>query len=256
MELVAPHLDRALAAALGRRPPSRDAVHDIRRELRRARAGLRLAREAVGRRAFAVENRRLRDAARPLAAARDADVLLESIDRLLRRDLPPAEARWLRRLRGAARREQAEVRRALDNRMLDGVAESIRLAQLRIARWRLPHDPGVAAAAGLKRIQRNVRARLETAERTPTDPALHELRKQVKYLAAALRLLPTLGLPQRGKAAARADRVAHLLGEDHDFAMLRRRFSGAGRELVARVARRRHKLQKKALKEARRLCRR
>jgi hypothetical protein len=256
VDLVAPHLDRALAAALGRRPLGREAVHEIRRELRRARAGLRLVRDAVGRRAYAGENRRLRDAARPLSAARDADVMLESIDRLLARDVRPEEILWLRRLRAAARREQAKFRRALGGAVADGGVREIRQAQAQVANWRLPHDPREQVAAGLERIYRNGRRRLEGAEERPTDRALHELRKQVKYLAAALRLLPALGLPPAAKAATRADEVARLLGEDHDLALLRRRFGGASRGLIARVARRRGKLQKKALKAARQLYRR
>jgi CHAD domain-containing protein len=256
VDLVAPHLDRALAAALGRRPLGREAVHEIRRELRRARAGLRLVRDAVGRRAYAEENRTLRDAARPLSAARDADVMLQTIDRLLERDLPPEESLWLRRLRAAARREQGQCRRALRGALVEGVVGGIRQARAQVGNWRLPHDPAQPVAAGLERIYRQGRRHLRDAEERPTDRALHELRKQVKFLAAALRLLPALGMAPDEAAATRADTVTRLLGEDHDLVLLRRRFGGASRGLVARVARRRRKLQKKALKEARRLYRR
>src|SRR4051812_44960200 len=59
-------------------------IHSARKTLKKARATLRLLRPAVSSRVYERENATLRDVARPLSAARDARVLLDSLDRLAR----------------------------------------------------------------------------------------------------------------------------------------------------------------------------
>ena len=71
------HLERALAE-LGGKPPLRDvSVHEARKQLKRARATLRLLRDGIGDTAYRRANQQLRDAARPLSGVRDAKVMLE-----------------------------------------------------------------------------------------------------------------------------------------------------------------------------------
>src|SRR5919197_1609619 len=62
-----------------------DAVHDARKACKRARAALRLGRDAIGKPAYARENVALRDAGRGLAQARDAEVVVETLDALTER---------------------------------------------------------------------------------------------------------------------------------------------------------------------------
>jgi CHAD domain-containing protein len=57
-------------------------VHDIRKELKRARATLRLLRRSIGDAAYHRDNWSIRDAARPLAPLRDATVLVRTLGRL------------------------------------------------------------------------------------------------------------------------------------------------------------------------------
>ena len=60
----------ALQVLWERRRLSDHAVHQVRKDLKPARAALRLLREAVGEAAYTHENLELRNAARPLAGAR------------------------------------------------------------------------------------------------------------------------------------------------------------------------------------------
>lgn len=97
--------------ALEGHAPSDEVVHDARKELKRARATLRLLRGAIGDRAYRRENEALRDAARPLGVIRDSKVLLDTLNGLIEHfqasdEPPPTEGlrRTLRRQRVAARR--------------------------------------------------------------------------------------------------------------------------------------------------------
>src|ERR1044071_1679903 len=56
------------------------AVHGARKDLKKARALLRLARSGMPAKAYRRENRRLRDLGRELSGGRDADVMVETAD--------------------------------------------------------------------------------------------------------------------------------------------------------------------------------
>src|SRR3954462_8594203 len=59
-----------------------EAVHDARKRLKKTRALLRAARPAMRPDAFRAYNRELRDQGRALSGARDADVMVETVDAL------------------------------------------------------------------------------------------------------------------------------------------------------------------------------
>ena len=229
------HIAASIEILQGRNPLAAESVHRMRKELKRARAGLRLLRDAVGKTAYAHENARLRDAARPLAPLRDADVLAATFGRRI-------DAKGIRAQRAA-------LRDALKKSLVEEIQASIAETGERVSRWRLPLDPWPVLRSGLERIYRKGRAALALAQARGSDRSLHELRKQVKYLGAALEIL------HFKKFNKRTDGIAEALGDDHDLAMLRRRLGHADRELIAWANRRRRKLQKKALKEAGRLYR-
>src|SRR5689334_2251019 len=63
-----------------------EAVHDARKRLKKTRALLRLARPAMRADAFRAYNRELRDQGRALSGARDADVMVETVDLLAARN--------------------------------------------------------------------------------------------------------------------------------------------------------------------------
>ena len=74
-------IDGALAALVEREPDDA-AVHDARRELKRARALLRLLRATLHARVYRGADLLLRDAGRSLAQARDVAVLAMALERV------------------------------------------------------------------------------------------------------------------------------------------------------------------------------
>jgi CHAD domain-containing protein len=253
--------------------PEERAIHDTRKALKRLRALLRLLRNALGEQQFAQEYGILRDAARRLAGARDAQVMLSTLDALLQRH-PRKLARRpamteLRKLLDVER--AAATQRALG----DGTTRAEVLCELthlraRAQLWSLPARPGITVVeTDLRRLYRQGRRRHRYAEHQadPTTPggaqALHEWRKRVKDLRYAAEMLGLRPL------ARRADTLGELLGEEHDLALLAallpapgyapfedKRGKQARKALRKQIARRRRRLRKRTMREGERLYRR
>lgn len=227
MERAARHFAQCLAqasSALERRPLSDGAVHAARKALKKARAALRLLRPAIGKAAFRRRNTRLRDAGRYLAPPRHAATLLEAVEALGKkhpeqfRDSTDAAlaGRLVRRLH--AKRER--LRRELSGSpALDEWLRTLERLRNRAAAPQGVGDEPAALRQGLRRIYRTGRSAFAEARSKPGDEALHEWRKQVKYLANAFHILGPGGA-KAAAAAARAEKLAGQLGEHHDLSEL------------------------------------
>src|SRR5687768_8143387 len=118
------HISRARKAL--RRPAlDDDAVHDARKDLKRARSGLRLLRP-LDEAAFRRENMRLRNAGRRLSAVRDDKVLLERVTALLAKEKQPARRQLLLALRKDLRNDRRRDWRTLrTNERMHGIGDSL-----------------------------------------------------------------------------------------------------------------------------------
>src|SRR3569832_2538203 len=79
--------------------PTEKQIHGARKNLKRARADLRLLRDAIGKTAYIRENTALRDAARALSGVRDAAVLSKTADKLITVARPGERRRLLLKVR-------------------------------------------------------------------------------------------------------------------------------------------------------------
>jgi CHAD domain len=259
----------------GGRPFDREAIHETRKALKRLRALVRLLRAELGERRYKREHAILRDAARRLAGARDAEVMVGTLDALLHRHprrlgkrRPLIELRKLL----VAERAIAE-RKTLGNRaMREELVRELGGLRERASRWDLPERPGIALVErDLQRIYREGRERRQHVAHVKNGRgtgakggrgarATHEWRKRVKDLRYAAQILG------RPALAHRADRLAELLGEEHDLVVLagllpppgRAPFKGkrgrrARKALLERIERRRRRLRRRALKEGKRI---
>lgn len=105
-------IDAALAR-LAAGPLTDESVHQVRRHIKRARAALRLLRDAAGEPPYARENAALRDAARRLCALRDSRVVLQALEGIGEDD-PTLRRRHATLLRAAAAPSvRAALQRAL-----------------------------------------------------------------------------------------------------------------------------------------------
>src|SRR5947209_16339334 len=197
-----------------------EAVHEARKALKRLRALLRVIRPAFDERRYRREIVVFRDAGRELSEARDAQVLLETLDSLLDRfgdELPRGS--WAR-LHGAL---EAGVAHVKTNGVgsYDDVLAVLTRARRRVPSWSLPTENGRGSLAeGFERIYRRGRRRFRRAKADPTPENLHELRKRAKDLWHAAELLEPACPEKMEPLAKSAHQLSNLLGDDHDLSVL------------------------------------
>jgi hypothetical protein len=288
----------ARTSASGARPADETAVHETRKALKRLRALVRLLEHELGANAYARESATLREVAAHLSAARDAAVMLSTLDALIKRHPRKlASSASVRKLRQRLRTEHAQLQqRTLANPASRAhVLGELHAFRWRVATWTLTSKPGIELIdndlthlyrQGRKRYQR---AALDRGKRITT---MHEWRKRVKDLRYAAEMLDrSSSKPSRsgkhsatgkhsapGKAArsksarhlreiaGRADQLSELLGEEHDLAVFAQHLRAAGRShgnwhtgrrtrrtLLKLIAKRRRKLQVRALRQGSRL---
>lgn len=228
-------------AQLEGRPLSDESVHAARKALKKARAALRLLRPGLGEALFGAENRALRDAGRCLSPLRDTKSQLDALAELRRRHPGKLRRVRLEALDAGLRADRMAARTKLELQLQSCLALLERAGRA---------DPGRLDSSDFEdaigRIYRKGRKAFRQAGRKGTPAALHEWRKQVKYLHDGLAALDGAARGKAAKVAKRADKLAERLGDDHDLAVLSRR-KRAPKKLRKLIAGRRSKLRKRAL---------
>jgi len=241
-------------------------VHEARKGLKRLRAMLRLVRPTIGRKVYRKANIAFRDAARPLSEVRDAKILVETLDKIVKTNGKSQRGQAFTAVRQELVRHQHGVReKVLDHddtfTMVDSVMKD---ALEHLDGWVDVHDGWSSVGDGVQRVYRRGRRAFTIASEEPTVEHLHEWRKQVKYLRHQLELLQPMKANVLEPLAGRAEELGDVLGDDHDLAMLRREVAGdperfGGPEVVdsilGRIDRRRERLERRALSLGRRIFR-
>lgn len=251
-------LRRQVDAAQSQLPHARtdqEGIHQVRRQLKAARASLRLLRPAIGERAYRAENTPLRDAGRLLRAARDSVVLVNTLE-AVEEEIGDEELRQA--LKGLERQLQEDARRAglkVRRSGLQRVRGQLAPAQARTLSAPRAEGGWKPVRRGLIECYRKARKMARDSRRDAGCESLHEWRKRTKSLHSQLMLLAPLQNASLTRMADRLHRVSNRLGEERDLAELsrllrrRRRLVGEkARTLLDRcIARRRRKLRKKAV---------
>jgi CHAD domain-containing protein len=238
-------IDHALDELRGKTDSSaEEAVHEARKDLKKLRALLRMARGELGESRFARENACFRDAGRELAAARDNDVMLATLEAL---DIPAGPGWELRKAIQAHRGRNGDGSR---HAAAAGVVAMLHEARGRVDNWPLERDSFDALKDGLERTYRRGRRDFKAVRASPSVEGLHEWRKRVKELWYHHTLLRPLWPPVMEAVGDEAHELAERLGDDHDLAMLSawvREHAAADPEFFEAVERRRSELQAQAM---------
>lgn len=233
-----------------------EAVHSARKRFKRIRALLRLVRAELGEQVFTRENATYRDAGGSLAEARDAHVLVETLDDL-KDDLDEAAYAAARKL--LMNRRRIVKRRVLQQGSgLEVVAGVIDDARQRIPNWRIARDGWNALRRGLKRIYAEGRGALGCAHVGAEAVLFHEWRKRVKDLWHQVEVIEAIWPPILKELAEECHHLADLLGKEHDLSVLREVLLAdalakalakehVGASVIESIDRRRAKLQHEAL---------
>ncbi len=201
-----------------------EAIHSARKDIKKARALLRLARPDLPKAIYRDENDALRDIARSLTAAREADVLTETFELVATRLVGRVPELELDALRVRVAELAASLRPtetddgsgAVPEQTIGALATAVTRARaLALDRC----DTDTLVAGSVRAYARGVQA-LTAAQHDTTADNLHDWRKRAKDLWYHQRLLRN-AWPEVLKAQAdAADRLTKLLGDDHDLAQL------------------------------------
>ena len=204
-----------------------EAIHEARKSLKKARALLRLVRPGLPKRVYRRENAALRDAGRLVSGARDADVMVETVDKLAERFVGRIPASHFDDLRARMRAESLASRAGAG----DGRAEAVAMLDSvagRIDDWPVEQCDWRTVAAGMERAYRRGRQAYAEADAEPTVERLHDWRKRVKDLWYHQRLTCPAWPGVLDAQAEEAHRLSEILGDDHDLAVLADIVSGDG----------------------------
>ena len=246
---------RQLGAAIEELAGAKPNVHGARKQLKRARATLRLVRPAIGDDVYRRENTAARDAARPLSKARDDAVVSDALEALLERFGPAAAGLQVAPLRHSLQKGRRQPANELSARQLSQIRGALKRSMTRAQAWRPATGEWDCIATGLRATYRRARRALRHARTDRDTEDLHEWRKQTKYMWHQLQALTPLAAGPVGELADEFHHLADYLGDEHDLAVLRERLPGsangisetASSTLKALIDRRRAELQEKAL---------
>jgi CHAD domain-containing protein len=230
------------------------AVHEARKHLKKTRALLRLVRPALGKHIYRSENDALRDAGLALSGTRDADVLMQTVDKLAEHAAGRLPADTFDQLSDVLAGEAAAARRAAGPAPVPSlvtVLETLRAAELRVEEWPLDDANWKTVLAAIGRAYARGRDAFAVARATPEPELLHAWRKRAKDLWYHQRLLALTWPALLGAQAEEAHALTELLGDDHDRARRtpHRRSGPAparGRRRARRPARARRASQRRA----------
>ncbi len=239
-------LDRAIDALAS--DQGDEAVHTARKATKRIRAALRLLRGSLGPGKYHRENRGVRDAARPLTAIRDSFMLQRTLRSMT--SAPPSLERGLKS-------EYQRERRGFKRQGLRAAVTHLKAARRNLSELSPVVPEAASAVEGLGNTYRAGRKALVKAK-SNDDRALHEWRKQAKYLLNELELLRAVFGVDAGKLRRRAGKLASVLGDDHDLVVLSaklRRYRATAPRLVKQIEERRQSLRRRAAQQGAKLYR-
>ena len=195
------------------------AVHDARREIRSARAVLRLVRISLGEKEYRRQSEALRRAAGHLSSHRDAHVLESAFNRLIGH-CPTLDDEHATSFRRVLLTDRQRTEHPLTLAAASALIE-IDVFDAGIERWpRKGRVIEIDVATGFERTLRRARRAAEDAAADPTADALHNLRKRAKDTREQLRTLMPL-VPERfGRLERRYTRLCARLGEGCDQVVL------------------------------------
>ncbi len=196
------------------RLPQAELVHELRTNVKKVRALLRLVRPTF--RDYATENAALREAAGMLTALRDAEVLGQTFDSIAAHVHTPTDVLTALRaqvIRSTAGPGDAQV-------LLQAHADAIARIDRRARDWKVAGDGFAALRAGLERSWAAAQKAMRAARSDPGGEALHLWRKRVKDHWYHARLLQPIWPETMVHHMAAAETLGELLGDARDLAFL------------------------------------
>jgi CHAD domain-containing protein len=195
-------------------------VHNARKSLKRLRSLLILIEPGIPQALFEHLLAELTLSAKQLAPARDAQALVDTVDKLGKKSSKLGQSTALRGLRNwlDGRRIEAETRTHDDP--APATLATLELARNAFSNLTIYPDDFAPLAQGLKATYSGCRKAYRKAFDKCSNKALHAWRKQVQHHWRQIQLLTPCWPEALGPRADHLHTLAQLLGDDHDLANL------------------------------------
>ncbi|MFP4471571.1 MAG: CHAD domain-containing protein, partial [Bacteroidales bacterium] len=220
--IASEQINKALASI--RQEDAHEAVHDVRKRLKKVRALLRLVRYDTGKEFYKKSNVYYRDLGRMLSPLRDARTQVETLGQLRRDYASETTEQWEIHVPSwIAEKEKIVIRQKLENEnVLEQVRNELEQSIKSIDNWPVSEktDFGVIYP-GLNRVYKRGYKGFAKAYDTAGDKNFHEFRKRVKYLWYHINLLKLSWGPVLKRWARETHQLADDLGDDHDLTVLK-----------------------------------
>jgi len=195
-------------------------VHSARKCFKRLRSLLLLARPGMPEPVFRNLTVRVANIGKGLAAARDAQALLDAVDKLQQNTESDAGDGPMRSIRGWLHKRRHVAEQSLAQTTASEALRKLLEIRPAFAGLAVYPDDFTPLAKGLERCYRATRTHFKAAIRSDDAEELHEWRKGVQQHWRHMQLLTPCWPSELSARAEAARSLSQLLGDDHDIAML------------------------------------
>ena len=194
-------------------------MHQARKGVKRMRSLLRLARFAIGDKAFKEQNRRFRDIARGLSGVRDKQAMIECVTKLQMRYGLEWNVSVVAGVKSWLYEERRSAEEHLGNGARPGAIAALQEAREEFAVLPIEGDPN-ALVKGLADCYRRAREAHKTCYATNVDEDFHEWRKWMQQHWRQMQLLRPVWPEELAVRVDASRELSQWLGDDHDLYVL------------------------------------
>ncbi len=210
-----------------------EAVHDIRKRLKKLRALVRLVRDELGEENYKAINVYYRDLGRELADFRDLTAHIETLEVLRERYGDHLYVNFFNSVIKKIEKERGEMEKELKEKdfFQEHLVKKLQFAQKELVKWPIQENEISVILPSMKRVYKRGKNALKEASENPGMEIYHEWRKRVKYLWYQTLLLQETWPDFFSAMEAEIHELSDFLGDDHDLMVLKQRLEKDGFEL-------------------------
>src|SRR5882762_4696954 len=223
-------IEAAIEITNGEKKSDDSPVHEMRKHLKKARAGLRLVRKEIGRGLFREQDRCLRKVARLTSEIRDAEVRLQTVRQF--------QEIKQRRGRGTYAKLEGMLILELENFMAafaEWQTQALPMFEKALANidcWPLDQFSCKQLRRAVQRSYKDARRSLGSAQNDQTAENFHHFRTKAKRLWYELRILRPINPVVLRNLSDDLRAVGNLLGRAHDLSFLGDRLRCKDRQMA------------------------
>jgi CHAD domain-containing protein len=198
-----------------------ESIHQVRVNIKKMRALLRLIRPSLGEESYTFENNFFRDTARSLAFLRDYTTCSDALEKLVKnRRSKQIHDGFAKLIRAVSIRRKSALKEVNFPDLSTRILQELQTARQRVSQWNLTMDASEMIYSGLLNLYSQGRRRFWLAKAQTNEVTMHQLRKTSKYLLYLNQMLQELWPSVLAIHVEEYKELSALLGMHHDICVL------------------------------------